>query len=122
MSTLDKYRRIPQDPPKTEEYEIRVTGRGRIGMYIAYAAKLFLERKFTKCIIKGSGPAISKVCQTSEILRQRIKGLHEECKIYSTEITDLYEPLEEGLDKVEVKKSLTVYEVLLTLNESEVDK
>ena len=33
----------------------------------------------------------------------------------------MYEPLEEGLDKVEISKSLTVYEVLLSLNEDEVD-
>ena len=77
MSTLDKYQKVSQEPPKTEEHEIRVTGKGRIGMYIVYAAKLFMEKKLTKCVLKGSGPAISKVCQASEILRQRIKGLHE---------------------------------------------
>jgi len=91
-------------------------------MYIVYAAKLFMEKKLTKCVLKGSGPAISKVCQASEILRQRIKGLHEQCRIYSTNVVDIYEPLEEGLDKVEINKSLTVYEVILSINENEVDK
>ena len=62
MSTQDKYIKVMQKPTKTEEYEIRVTGKGLIGMYIVYAAKIFLEKKFTKCIIKGSGPSISKVC------------------------------------------------------------
>ena len=37
-------------------------------------------------------------------------------------IQDVYEPLEEGLEKVEVSKNLTVYEVLLSLNEKEIDK
>ena len=69
MSTLDKYRRIKQESEKAEEHEIRITGKGRIGMYIAYAAKLFLEKKQNKCVLKGSGPAIRKVCQTAEILR-----------------------------------------------------
>ena len=69
MSTLDKYRKIPSDNPKTEENEIRVTANGRVSNYISYAAKLFLEKKLTKCIIKGSGPAISKVCMAAEILR-----------------------------------------------------
>jgi len=92
MSTLDKYFKVRQEPQKSEEHEIRVSAAGRVSSYITYAAKLFLERKLRKCVLKGSGPAISKVCMTAEILRQRIKGLHEENRITSIEIVDVYEP------------------------------
>ena len=121
MSTLDKYRKVPQESTKTEENEIRVTTNGRVSNYISYAAKLFLEKKMTKCIIKGSGPAISKVCMTAEILRQRIKGLHEENKITSIQIVDVYEPREEGLDTVKLSKNLTVFEVILALDPNDLD-
>ena len=69
MSTLDKYRKVHQESTKTEEHEIRVSAGGRVSSYITYAAKLFLEKKLRKCVLKGSGPAISKVCTAAEILR-----------------------------------------------------
>jgi hypothetical protein len=44
------------------------------------------------------GRAINKTVTIAEILKRRVAGLHQITEIESTDITDVWEPLEEGLD------------------------
>ncbi len=44
------------------------------------------------------GRAINKTVTIAEIIKRRIPNLHQITEISSTDITDVYEPLEEGLD------------------------
>jgi len=71
-------------------------------MYVSRVATCLLreEEPFTTVVLKGTGNAISKAVGTSNIIRNKIKGLHMETKIYSIDTTDVYLPLEEGLDTV----------------------
>lgn len=41
----------------------------------------------------------SHLVTIAEILKRRVEGLHQTTAIDSTEITDIWEPLEEGLDR-----------------------
>jgi DNA-binding protein len=43
------------------------------------------------------GRAINKTVTIAEIIKRRIANLHQNTAIGSTDITDLWEPLEEGL-------------------------
>jgi len=49
-----------------------------------------------------------------KILRNTITNLHQESKIDKVEVIDEYEPLEQGLTKVEVKRTLPVLEIKLS--------
>lgn len=43
------------------------------------------------------GRAINKTVMIAELIKRRIIGLHQNTSIESTDITDTWEPLEEGL-------------------------
>lgn len=43
------------------------------------------------------GRAINKTVTITELIKRRIVGLHQNTVIGSTDITDTWEPLEEGL-------------------------
>ena len=75
-------------------------------MYISRVATLLMreENPFKTVVIKGTGNAISKAVSTSNIIRNKIKGLHMETKIYSIATEDIYHPLEEGLDIIVDKR------------------
>lgn len=57
------------------------------------------EKGFTEVVLKAMGRAINKTVTIAEIIKRRIPNLHQITEISSTDITDVYEPLEEGLDR-----------------------
>jgi len=116
---MNKYRRIVVDREKKEvpENEIRVTARGRTTTYVSYASKIFNGKNLSDLKIVATGTALSTAVTITEILKRRFKGLHQITKVGSIEITDEYEPLEEGLDKVTDVRSVSFIEVLLSKNE-----
>lgn len=61
------------------------------------------------------------VLTASEIIRRRVAGLHQINTITSTEIEEVYEPLEEGLVRVVEKKRLSLLLIKLTLKPEEAD-
>lgn len=116
-NTQDKYVLVSKNQEKTEKNEIRIGASGITASYIRYAANLYREHKPEEVytvLIKGSGAAISKACTVAEILRHRIKGLSQIIKITNNEVVDVYEPKEEGLNTVTIKRKLTVIEIKLT--------
>ena len=58
----------------------------------------------------------------AEVLKRRVPGLHQITEVKEKEITDVYEPREEGLVRVEQKRFLTIIEVTLTQNPTEEQK
>ena len=47
-------------------------------------------------MLKGMGRAINKTVTVAEIVKRRVVGLHQDTEISSLEITDTWEPREEG--------------------------
>merc|ERR1712087_778238 len=64
--------------------------------------------------ITGTGNAITKAVQLAEVVKRRVKGLHQITSLSSTEIVDEYEPLEEGLDKVVDTRTMPTIEIKLS--------
>ena len=60
------------------------------------------------------GDAISKITTIAEIIKTRVKGLYQINDIGTTEFEDIYEPLEEGLDKLVFKRKVTSFTLVLT--------
>ena len=61
--------------------------------------------------------AIESAVQLAELIRHRIKGLHQTIEIKTTTFTDEYEPLEEGLDYLKFTRNEPSIEILLTTDE-----
>lgn len=100
---IDKYRPVPKQQENSKDNEIRVKAQGRHFYYAAYAGKLLFGNT-PEIQILGTGKAIPKIIQVVEYLRKRMKGLHVSYSIQSVEFSDEYEPLEEGLERVIVKR------------------
>jgi hypothetical protein len=50
--------------------------------------------------LKGTGNAIPTALLASEIIRRKVRGLHQINSIGKTEVEDIFEPKEEGLDRI----------------------
>merc|ERR1712151_691043 len=115
-STLDKYQRINQDKEPINPYEIRIRSSKDTKFYVGYAMYLLDRANSESVTIKATGNAIPKAVNVVEILKRRVEGLHQLNRIKHAEVEDKYEPLEEGLDTVIVKRFLSLIEITLTKN------
>ena len=53
-------------------------------------------------------------CGAAEIVKRRILGLHQDTEIGSVDITDTWEPLEEGLNRLETTRHVSVITITLS--------
>ncbi|RWW11225.1 hypothetical protein GW17_00025175 [Ensete ventricosum] len=76
---MDRYQRVEKPRPESaiDENEIRITSQGLIRNYVSYATSLL--ELHVSCVQK------------------RIPGLYQDTVISSVSITDVWEPIEEGL-------------------------
>ncbi|XP_010266872.1 PREDICTED: ribonuclease P protein subunit p25-like protein isoform X2 [Nelumbo nucifera] len=119
---MDRYQRV--EKPKAEtpinENEIRITTQGRMRSYITYATSLLQEKGSNEIVFKAMGRAINKTVMIVELIKRRIVGLHQNTSIGSTDITDTWEPLEEGLLPLETTRHVSM--ITITLSKKELDK
>jgi ribonuclease P/MRP protein subunit RPP25 len=62
------------------------------------------------------GDAISKIATIAEIIKYRVKGLHQKNEIGTQEFEDVYDPIEEGLERLVFKRKVTSFTILLSKN------
>uniref|UniRef100_A0A0E0KIQ3 DNA/RNA-binding protein Alba-like domain-containing protein n=1 Tax=Oryza punctata TaxID=4537 RepID=A0A0E0KIQ3_ORYPU len=96
---MDRYQRVERPRPESaiEENEIRITAQGLIRNYVSYATSLLQDRRIKEIVLKAMGQAISKSVAVAEIIKKRVPGLYQDTNISSVSITDVWEPIEEGL-------------------------
>ncbi|KAA8550647.1 hypothetical protein F0562_002331 [Nyssa sinensis] len=63
------------------------------------------------------GQAISKTAAIAEILMRRIPCLHQDTAISSVSITDVWEPIDEGLHPVEMTRHVSMISIMLSTKE-----
>jgi len=114
--TSDKYTRVFKDKEheKAAENEVRISGKGGHLKYFAYAARLLVEKNLDVVILKATGLATATAVAVAEILKNQIVGLNQESIIKNIQVVDEYEPKEQGLDKVTIKRDLAVLEIKLS--------
>lgn len=113
-STLDKYTRISKNTGNISENEIRVKSSKETKFYVGYALHMLEKSNSESITIKATGNAIPKAVNVVEILKRRVENLHQINRVRNVEVEDTYEPLEEGLDTVVVKRYLSLIEITLT--------
>lgn len=113
---MDKFVRVDKKKDETPilDNEVRVTTVGRLHSYINYAASLIQEKHHRAVVLKGMGRAINKTVSLAEILKRRIGGLHQNTEIGSVDITDTWEPKEEGLNTLELTRHVSVITITLS--------
>ncbi|KAF3322918.1 protein FAM98B-like isoform X2 [Carex littledalei] len=116
---MDRYQRVERPRPESaiSENEVRITTQGMIRNYINYATNLLQERGIKEIVLKAMGQAISKSVAVSEILKKRIPGLYQDTAISSVSITDVWEPIEEGLVPLEMTRHVSMISISLSTNE-----
>lgn len=112
---MEKYRRVQSKQQQPEDKnEMRITARNKPRFtYLAYAHRHFEEGN-KKLIIKAMGSAITRAVEAAELIKRKFQGLHQQNEITVTSIEDIYEPIEEGLDKVTRSRQLTM--LIITLS------
>ncbi|XP_074590293.1 uncharacterized protein LOC141846192 [Curcuma longa] len=117
---MDRYQKVEQ--PRSEsaaisENEIRITSQGLIRNYVNYASSLLQERSLKVIVLKAMGQAISKAVAATEIIKKWNLHLHQDVSISSVSITDVWEPIEEGLVPLETKRLVSVISITLSIVE-----
>ncbi|KAG5586831.1 hypothetical protein H5410_047265 [Solanum commersonii] len=143
---MDRYQKVEKPKPESpiNEYEIRITSQGLVRNYINYANTLLQERHGKEIVLKAMGQAISKAVAIAEIIKVAFSGLddflpllllfflllndlnlsqrrmpilHQDTAISSVSITDVWEPIEEGLLPVEQTRHVSVISITLSTQE-----
>ncbi|XAR64219.1 hypothetical protein NMG60_11024478 [Bertholletia excelsa] len=116
---MDRYQRVekPKADTPIDENEIRITSQGRTRNYITYAMSLLQDKGSTEIVLKAMGRAINKTVAIVELIKRRIAGLHQITSIASTDITDTWEPLEEGLLPLETTRHVSMITITLSIKE-----
>jgi|EP01083_Nonionella_stella_P076319 DNA-binding protein Alba len=99
--------------------EVKITQQGKPKNYISYAMNLFAQGA-NRVVLKAMGRAINKAVTIAEILKRKMP-LHQITLLTSSEIIDIYEPLEEGLDAVESKRYVSCMTITLSISEDGLD-
>ncbi|CAN6874062.1 unnamed protein product, partial [Brassica oleracea] len=116
---MDRYERVakPKDETPIAENEIRITSTGRARNCITYAMALLQEKGSDEVIFKAMGKAINKSVTIAELIKRRIPGIHQHTSIGSIDITDTWEPKEEGLLPIETTRHVSVITITLSKKE-----
>ena len=86
------YRRVRKEPEEKErgkgpENEVRITASRSQRMYISYAIDILTggegKTKHDSVILSGMGAAVYNAVNIAEILKRRVKGLHQTTEILS---------------------------------------
>ncbi|XP_039039301.1 ribonuclease P protein subunit p25-like protein [Hibiscus syriacus] len=116
---MDRYQKVEKPKPESpiNENEIRITSQGAIRNYINYAIALLQDKHVKEIVLKAMGQAISKTVAIAEILKKRVPRLHQDTAINSVSITDIWEPIEEGLVPVEMTRQVSMISITLSTKE-----
>uniref|UniRef100_A0A453HBV3 DNA/RNA-binding protein Alba-like domain-containing protein n=1 Tax=Aegilops tauschii subsp. strangulata TaxID=200361 RepID=A0A453HBV3_AEGTS len=72
------------------------------------------DRKIKEIVLKAMGQAISKSVAVTEIIKKRVPGLYQDTNISSVSITDVWEPIEEGLVPLEMTRHVSMISITLS--------
>merc|ERR1711920_934800 len=75
------------------------------------------EKEMKSFTVKATGTALATAVTVVEVIKRRFKGLHQITKLGSVEVTDEWEPLEEGVDPVTGTRSVSFIEIVLSKKE-----
>ncbi|XP_053788941.1 ribonuclease P protein subunit p25-like protein [Vidua chalybeata] len=110
----------PCPPPFTDLpadiIEMKVKDGSKIRNLMGYAMSKMEQDSVRHILFTGSGKAVSKTITCVEIMKRRLKELHQITKVLFKQIEEIWEPIvpEAGLDALTVKRNIPAICVLLS--------
>uniref|UniRef100_A0A3B3WQ38 DNA/RNA-binding protein Alba-like domain-containing protein n=1 Tax=Poecilia mexicana TaxID=48701 RepID=A0A3B3WQ38_9TELE len=101
---------LPADTP-----EVRVRDGSKIRNLLRFALSR-LEVGLGRLLFSASGRAVSKAITCAEVVKRRLKGLHQLTRLAQSTVLEVWEPLEAGagLDSLTVSRKLPAVWILLS--------
>ncbi|XP_072041975.1 ribonuclease P protein subunit p25-like protein [Amphiura filiformis] len=93
---------------------MRVKYGSKIRNLMGYAMRKIKEEATKHIIFSGSGPAVTKTITCVEIMKRKMKTLHQISRVYFKRIEEFWEPKDEGLDRLKVTRNIPAISVLLS--------
>ncbi|NWI55215.1 RP25L protein, partial [Calyptomena viridis] len=96
--------------------EMKVKDGSKIRNLMGYAMSKMEQESVRQILFTGSGKAVSKTITCVEIMKRRLKELHQITKVLFRQIEEIWEPIvpEAGLDALTVKRNIPAICVLLS--------
>ena len=110
---MEKYRRVRTDREEVPDGIIRINRVTLAQQFIEQVIEELTTKNKDKVVLSSLGEAICKSVTIAEIVKHRVKGLHQVNDISTIVIDDEYEPVEDGLEKMTVQRKLTCLQITL---------
>ncbi|XP_053156106.1 ribonuclease P protein subunit p25-like protein isoform X2 [Hemicordylus capensis] len=110
----------PSPPPFTnlpsDIIEMKVKDGSKIRNLMGYAIGKMESDAVRQVLFSGAGKAISKTITCVEIMKRRLRSLHQITRVFFRQIEEIWEPIvpEAGLDPLTVKRNIPAICVLLS--------
>ena len=114
QAKMDKYRKVRSEREAVPDGIIRVNRNIQARVFIDQVLEEFNTNNKDTVTLSSLGEAITKSVTIAEIVKHRVKGLHQVNEISTIVIDDEYEPIEEGLDRMKVSRKLTCLQIVLS--------
>ena len=111
---MEKYKKVRSEREPVPDGIIRVNRTINARQFIDQVLEIFNEQKKDEVILSSLGEAITKTVTIAEIVKHRVPGLHQVNEISTIVIDDEYEPIEDGLTPMTLKRKLTCLQIHLT--------
>ncbi|XP_015265248.1 PREDICTED: ribonuclease P protein subunit p25-like protein [Gekko japonicus] len=114
--TVEKPAPLPFSNLPADIIEMKVKDGSKIRNLMGYAiAKMEME-PVRQVLFSGAGKAISKTITCVEIMKRRLKSLHQITKVFFRQTEEIWEPIvpEVGLDPLTVKRNVPAICILLS--------
>ncbi|KAM4709044.1 ribonuclease P protein subunit p25-like protein isoform 1-T2 [Discoglossus pictus] len=116
VDVVEKPQEVPFSGLPTDTIEMKVKDGSKIRNLMGFAIGKMENDSVRQIVFSGSGKALSKTITCVEIMKRRVKNLHQITKISYRPIEELWEPIvpEVGLDTLTVKRNTPAIYVLLS--------
>lgn len=111
---MEKYEKVKKSQDRPEDNEVRIGNNSRVGAQVKYIISQFNDKDAKEVILRTVGGAITKIITIAEVVKHRVKGIHQLNDIGTQVFEDIYEPLEEGLDRLVFTRKVTSFTVTLS--------
>ncbi|XP_030048700.1 ribonuclease P protein subunit p25-like protein [Microcaecilia unicolor] len=102
---------LPQDIT-----DMKVKDGSKIRNLMGYAISKMESDSVRQILFSGSGKAVGKAITCVEIMKRKVKGLHQITKVVFRQIEEMWEPIvpEVGLETLSVKRNIPAICILLS--------
>ncbi|XP_069482932.1 ribonuclease P protein subunit p25-like protein [Ambystoma mexicanum] len=114
--TVEKPMPLPFPGLPPDITHMKVKDGSKIRNLMGYAIAKMESDAVRQILFSGTGQAVSKAITCVEIMKRRVKGLHQITKLFFCQIEEIWDPIvpEVGLEGLTVKRNLPSMCVLLS--------